>query len=314
MNNEIKGVTDDAPGSCVRLLSDTDSASNVNHPGLTKGVPNDVSGSCVRLLSDTDSASNGTLPGLAKKQLFRDLTELPELPSSGAPPHPLHRGIDLNLAYDIETDSQFVILPTYTKGCVEVFVLFGSSVFTLLEVKKRFSVPTMGCPTFVRSTCMSEFPRFCRGCIIAFSMKCGRSWTSYKLGVVSTLRYFVNGENKHEIDIYEHIGGTDEDGVPLLLRCKHWDTMLPHLMYRSSISLNDVKFVFLNQVNSAVILYFPTYTGMALTLSSNFRQKHRYEVLPQWVPLYLPSPGTRLMGVCSAVGSEEMSGLCQHQN
>jgi len=279
-----------------------------------KGVTNDVPGGCVRLLSDTDSASNGTLPELAKEQLFDGLTELQELPSSGVPPHPLHRGIDLNLAYDTKTDSQFVLLPTYTKGCVEVFVLFGSNVFTLLEVKKRFSIPIMGCPTFVRSTCMSEFPRFCRGCIIAFSMKCGRSWTSYKFGIVSTLRYFVNGENKHEIDLYEHIGGIDEDGVPLLLRCKDWDTMIPHLRYRSSISLNGIKFIFLNQVNSAVIRYFPIYPGMALTLSPNLCGKHRFGVIPLWVPLYLPSPGTRLMGVCSAVGSEVMSGHCQHQN
>ena len=213
-------------------------------------VRDGVLGSCVRSLSDTDSAPNRTD---LDEEWSKDLVELESINSSHEQPHALYRDIDLNSVYDMENDDHVIFLDTYTQGSVEVFVLYGSKVFTLLKAKKRFSVPLEGCPTFVRSTCMSKFPRLCCGCIIAFSLRQGSSWTSYKLGIISALTYFVGGADKHEIDLYEHSGDIDEDGVPRLLKCNSWTSMAVHLSYREGLSLKNVKFFFLNQVRSAYV-------------------------------------------------------------
>ena len=211
---------------------------------VTAGVPS----SCVRLLSDTDSASNEAdlnyVDETSVKECLKGLIELDDIKPSEEQQHALYRGVDLNLVYDIDQDSQVVFLDTFTKGYIELFAFYGSKFLTLLDVNKRFSAPLEGCPTFVRSTCMSKFPRLCCGCIISFSIRFGSSWTPYKLGIISALRYFVDGYNKHEMDFYEHIGDIDQDGIPHLLKCESWTSMVVHLAHRRAVSLNNIKFFF----------------------------------------------------------------------
>jgi hypothetical protein len=59
----------------------------------------------------------------------------------------------------------------------------------------------------------------------------------YNLGVLDT------------IELWEFVDVSDKDGVPLILKCDQWESMLPLLQLRF-FYLDDIDLLFLNQVSN----------------------------------------------------------------
>jgi hypothetical protein len=165
--------------------------------------------------------------------------------SANQPPvHNGYRGVDLKKQYNLENDSSVVFCDTYTQGSFEVFVMVNSVRLTLLLPKQRFSLPKDGLPTFIRSSCMTKFKQSGRGSLISYNYKYSPEW---KIAVVKAFRYDL--EFISTIELWEFQDVVDENGVPMILKCDQWESMLPLLRHRSFF-LDDIELLFLNQVSN----------------------------------------------------------------
>lgn len=196
----------------------------------------------VRQSADIESALNYCYP------LNIHVKRLPSLEHNrSSPPHNGSRGVDL----DISFDSELVFVDTYTRGSVDIFVLFDFGELKSVLIDQRFSIPLDSYPVFIRNTCLSKFPRSCSGCIVAFRLKIGRKWSDcYKFGVVESVRYLQCdcsvGENT--INLWEYTGSCGGGNhIPSILLCQDWDSLFP-LVVEKKINLDNIKFFFLNQV------------------------------------------------------------------
>ena len=184
---------------------------------------------------------------LLEKKYLSSLIQLSSSTEEGEPtPHLESRGQDINVSYCHDNESLVMYLDTYTRGSFEVFILSDANEFIVLNPKKRFTLPTTGVPIFIRSTCMSHFPRSCTGMVVAFCCKSERSWGDYKLGVIEAIRYFQDGNN-HIVELWTPKKVYGDIVVPELLKCESWDLMESRLEF-FSCSTNGIEFFFLNQV------------------------------------------------------------------
>ncbi len=136
--------------------------------------------------------------------------------------------MDLKIQYNLENDSCVVFCDTYTHGSFEVFVLVNSVRPTLLLPKQQFSLPKDGLPTFIRSSCITKFKQSGRGSLILYSYKYSPEW---KIAVVKAFRYDL--EFVSTIDLWELKDVVDENGVPTILKCEQWESMLPLLRHKT---------------------------------------------------------------------------------
>ena len=157
--------------------------------------------------------------------------------------HSGYRGVDVKFQYSLENDSSVIFCDTYTHGSSEVFVLVNSVRPTVLLPKQRFSLPLDGIPTFIRSSCMTNIKQSGRGAIIAYTYKYEPEW---KMAVVNSFRYDLG--HLHSIDLWEFRNVVDQNGVPTILKCDQWESMLPLLRLRSFV-LDHIELLFLNQVS-----------------------------------------------------------------
>ena len=181
-----------------------------------------------------------------------DITLIDEEPSEAplsSTPHSLHDGTDIDITYSIEDDEHAVLVDKYMQGSYEIYILNKSNDFIVVQPRRRFSIPTDGIPTFVRSSCLVKFNQYCNGSVVAISRNMEGTWTPIQLGIIDGIWYNNDsGSNKNCIKYYESNGSIDADGVPVVLKCKCWVDMKKHLTYRT-LDLDSVKFHFINQVS-----------------------------------------------------------------
>jgi hypothetical protein len=162
--------------------------------------------------------------------------------------HKGYRGVDLKLQYNMENDSHVVFCDTYTYGSFEVFVMVNSVQLSLLLPKQQFTLPKEGLPTFIRISCMTKFKQSGRGSLISYSRQMNSKYaTELKMAVVNAFRYDLEGF--HTIELWEFLDVVDENGVPVILNCDQWESMLPLLRPRN-FYLDDIELLFLNQVGN----------------------------------------------------------------
>ena len=70
--------------------------------------------------------------------------------------------------------------------------------------------------------------------------------------MVDSIHYLRNGEVPHKIDLYESTVAVNDEGIPLLLLCQNWDTMVHYV--EKSFPLDGVIMHFLNQVRLSFII------------------------------------------------------------
>ncbi len=70
--------------------------------------------------------------------------------------------------------------------------------------------------------------------------------SEWKMVVVKTFRYDLEG--LHTIELWKFLDIVDENGVPVILNCGQWESMLPLLQPRT-FYLDDIELLFLNQVS-----------------------------------------------------------------
>ena len=218
-------------------MEDALSQIQILHPIGNSVVQHQQPKKCVRRCKDKDQLM---LPPLCQKSFIP--TNATNLNQQTV--HNGYRGFDLKMQYNVETDSSVVFCETYTHGSFEVFVMVNSTIPTILLPKQRFTLPKDGLPTFIRSSCMTNFKQSGRGSLIAYSYKYQPEW---KIGIVNAFRYDL--ELVSTIELWEFRDVVDEKGVPTILKCELWEVMLPLLRHRAFF-LDDIELMFLNQVSN----------------------------------------------------------------
>jgi hypothetical protein len=132
--------------------------------------------------------------------------------------HPISRGLDLKLLYNLENDSHVVFCDMNTHGSFEVFVIVNSVRLSLFLPKKQFTLPKHGLPTFIRSGCLTKFKQFGQGLIISYrQLNLSTNASDWKMAIVKAIRYNLGVLDT--IELWEFLDVVDNDGMPLTLKC-----------------------------------------------------------------------------------------------
>ncbi len=61
--------------------------------------------------------------------------------------------------------------------------------------------------------------------------------------------WYNQGKGSNHIELWDFLDVVDQDGIPSLLNCDHWESMLP-LLHLQIYYLNEIKLLLLSQVRS----------------------------------------------------------------
>jgi len=131
--------------------------------------------------------------------------------------------------------------------------MINSTIPTLVLPNDRFSIPFDGIPTFVRSSCLKKVQQSGRGSLISYRPKKSSGIShEWKIGIVHSIWYNQCNKLNH-IELWEFLGVFDQDGVPFLLKCDWWESMLPLLQIQMKY-LDEIELLFLNQVRNKITM------------------------------------------------------------
>jgi hypothetical protein len=165
--------------------------------------------------------------------------------------HDGYRGVDIQLKYDFESDQFTLFCDTYTNGSADFFLMINSTIPTLALPNDRFSIPFDGIPTFVRSSCLKKNQQSGRGSLISYRPKKSSGIShEWKIGIVHSIWYNQRNKSNH-IELWEFLDVVDQDGIPSLLKCDRWESMLP-LLRIQMYYLDEIELLFLNQVRNKI--------------------------------------------------------------
>jgi hypothetical protein len=96
---------------------------------------------------------------------------------------------------------------------------------------QQCTLPKEGFPTFIRSACIAKFNQSGKGSLISYGqLNSSRNASERKIAMVKAIWYNLGGVDT--IELWELLDVVDKDGVPLILKCNRWDSMLPLLQLR----------------------------------------------------------------------------------
>jgi hypothetical protein len=78
---------------------------------------------------------------------------------------------------------------------------------------------------------MTKFKQSGNGLLISYrQLNSSKNVSEGKMAMVKAIWYDLGSVDT--IDLWEFLDVVDKDGVPLILKCDQWDTMLPLLQFR----------------------------------------------------------------------------------
>ncbi len=167
--------------------------------------------------------------------------------------HDGYRGVDIQLKYNFESDQFTLFFDTYTNVSAEIFLMINSTIPTLALPNDRFSIPFERIPTFVRSSCLKKIQQSGRASLISYRPKKSSGIShKWKIGIVHSIWY--NQRNKlNHTELWGFLHVDDQDGIPSLLKCDRWESMLP-LLWIQMYYLDEIELLFLNQVRNKITM------------------------------------------------------------
>ncbi len=131
--------------------------------------------------------------------------------------------------------------------------MINSTIPTLALPNDRFFIPFDVNATFVRSSCLKKIQQSGRGSLISQRPKKSSGIShEWKIGILHSIWY--NQRNKlNHIELWEFLDVVDQDGIPSLLKCDRWESMLP-LLQIQMYYLYEIDLLFLNQVRNKITM------------------------------------------------------------
>jgi hypothetical protein len=131
--------------------------------------------------------------------------------------------------------------------------MIDSTIPTLVLPNDRFSIPLDGISTFVRRSCLNKIQQSGRGSLISYRPKKSSGIShEWKIGIVHSIWYNQHNKSNH-IELCEFLDVVDQDGIPSLLKCDQWESMLP-LLRIQMYYLDEIELLFLYQVRNKIIM------------------------------------------------------------
>jgi len=159
----------------------------------------------------------------------------------------LHEGVDLSFIYDSgnETTDNVKMGDSNCSGIRKLFEVSDNADLIARDVSSRFSMEYDGRATFIQCTSLCFNRRRLRGSLIVYQQNVSPRW---RLGIVASFNYNLNGNNDDKVTVYEWIGDVSADGSPEMFQCATWDELSVHLKH-VTLCIDNVNAYFVNQVS-----------------------------------------------------------------